>query len=180
MRLQSITINNYRSFGESDNTLQVNPGVTTIIGMNGSGKSNLIDAISQINPIHGSNTQNWQRYRNIVTDNPVGLSVKLLPLEEENSDIFDQKVTEISITETTGYTISGGVYDAYNKRLSDFDALVLKRLAEASIPNAGERESVLSNARGVKSFSKQPLANSRAKLIKLKTDAEKYIKDDKK
>jgi len=34
MRIQSITVNCYRSFGEQQNMLQVNPGVTTIVGMN--------------------------------------------------------------------------------------------------------------------------------------------------
>ena len=33
MRVQSITVNCYRSFGEKQNMLQVNPGVTTIVGI---------------------------------------------------------------------------------------------------------------------------------------------------
>lgn len=37
MRVQSITVSCFRSFGEQQNMLQVNPGVTTIVGMNGSG-----------------------------------------------------------------------------------------------------------------------------------------------
>ncbi len=56
MRIQSITVNCYRSFGEQQNMLQVNPGVTTIVGMNGSGKSNLVDIIGHINLVDGTNT----------------------------------------------------------------------------------------------------------------------------
>ena len=47
MNIESITVTNFCSFGEKNNILQINPGVTTIVGMNESGKSNLMNCSPQ-------------------------------------------------------------------------------------------------------------------------------------
>lgn len=48
MNIESITVTNFCSFGEKNNILQINPGVTTIVGMNESGKNNL----DEFNRVH--------------------------------------------------------------------------------------------------------------------------------
>ncbi len=80
MRIQSITVNCYRSFGEQQNMLQVNPGVTTIVGMNGSGKSNLVDIIGNINLVNGTNELQKAAFRNRSLDKPISVVIKLQPL----------------------------------------------------------------------------------------------------
>ncbi len=50
MKLKSIIINNYKSFGEQDNFLFVDK-LNVVLGKNESGKSNLVDALSKINMI---------------------------------------------------------------------------------------------------------------------------------
>ena len=63
MLIESIAVLNYRSFGNTKNVLQVNPGITTIVGMNESGKSNLIEALSKIDLVNGI-TEDVSAYRN--------------------------------------------------------------------------------------------------------------------
>ena len=49
MRFDSITIKNYKSIGEYEQSkIIIEPTVTAIIGKNESGKSNVIEALSQI------------------------------------------------------------------------------------------------------------------------------------
>lgn len=63
MNIESIVVNNFCSFGEENNVLQVNPGVTTIVGMNESGKSNLMNSIGCIDLVNGITT-NLAQFRN--------------------------------------------------------------------------------------------------------------------
>ena len=53
--------------------LQVNPGVTTIVGMNGSGKSNLVDIIGHTNLVNGPNELLKAAYRNRNFDKPMNI-----------------------------------------------------------------------------------------------------------
>lgn len=48
MYYTKVTITNFKSIGEKDNTLKIERDITTIIGKNESGKSNLLSALSQI------------------------------------------------------------------------------------------------------------------------------------
>ena len=50
MKLKNVTINNYKSFGEEDNSLFIDE-LNVVIGKNESGKSNIIDALANINKI---------------------------------------------------------------------------------------------------------------------------------
>lgn len=47
MKLKSVTISNYESIGSKDNIIDIDDKITTIIGKNESGKSNVLKAIKQ-------------------------------------------------------------------------------------------------------------------------------------
>lgn len=49
MKIKSIKINNYKSFSNYKNVLYTNNNITCIVGINESGKSNFIEALSKIN-----------------------------------------------------------------------------------------------------------------------------------
>ena len=89
MRIQSITVNGYRSFGVQQNMLQVNPGVTTIVGMNGSGKSNLVDIIGHINLVDRTNELQKATFRNRNLDQPISIVIKLQPSDDAEKSIVD-------------------------------------------------------------------------------------------
>ena len=156
MRIQSITINNYRSFSNRNNVLKVNPEVTTIIGMNGSGKTNIIDAIGLIDLVNGSNTLNWPQKRNRFHDESISISVKLSPLESEDRSIFGNNITEICFGEKDNYSLSGGVADAFQTKLDKFD-IVIAALKEGKYSDQKEKSEVIDRAKKVKDFKKQTL-----------------------
>ena len=45
MHIKSITLSNFRSFRKQDEIQSFSPGTNAVIGRNGSGKSNLFDAV---------------------------------------------------------------------------------------------------------------------------------------
>ena len=49
MYYHSVIVHNYKSIGEKQAEIIIEPGITAIIGKNESGKSNIIDALSEIN-----------------------------------------------------------------------------------------------------------------------------------
>lgn len=179
MRIQSITVNSYRSFSQSDNTLKVNPGVTTIIGMNGSGKTNIINAIGLIDLVNGTKLQNAQLVRNRFHDSPISISVKLAPLNTEDSNIFGNEITEIVFEEPGSYSISGGVADAFQAKLEQYDA-VIAALEEGSYSNSSERTEVINVGKSIRDFATFPLSLTKSRLSTLVQHTEKYITDQQK
>ena len=90
MRVQSITVDGYKSFGKTNNMLQVNPGTTTIVGMNGAGKSNLMDVIGSIDLVSGMKMQGWQDKRNHALTQPITITVLLSPSENDDCNVTGQ------------------------------------------------------------------------------------------
>ena len=45
MHIKQITISNFRSFRQQDEIMPFHPGTNSVVGRNGSGKSNLFDAV---------------------------------------------------------------------------------------------------------------------------------------
>jgi len=91
MRVQSITVSCYRLFGEQQNMLQVNPGLTTIVGMNGSGKSNLVDIIGHINLADGTNELQKAIFRNRNHDQPISIVIQMI--DSIRQRIIDEEIS---------------------------------------------------------------------------------------
>ena len=49
MYIHSVKLYNYKSLGEKLNEIIIEPNITVIIGKNESGKSNILEGLSQIN-----------------------------------------------------------------------------------------------------------------------------------
>ena len=49
MYYHSVTMNNYKSIGDAQAEIIIEPGIAAVIGKNESGKSNIIYALSEIN-----------------------------------------------------------------------------------------------------------------------------------
>ena len=157
MRIQSITVNCYRSFGEQQNMLQVNPGVTTIVGMNGSGKSNLVDIIGHINLIDGINELQKNTFRNRNLDKPISTVIKLQPSNDNEISAVGDSPSEITLLENNGYTLSGGIAHILSEHVESYD--IYSALDAGNYPNANEKPGVMKQAKDIKSFSSIPLSN---------------------
>lgn len=115
MYFQSIKLSNYLSMGSSDSTLIIEPKITTIIGKNESGKSNIIKGINSFyffssnNSIFNKNNINRQCKNNEKIEFTINL--KASPSDTKIGIDNDTKV----IINENGTLAYGGIVDAYKK-----------------------------------------------------------------
>lgn len=176
MRIQSITVNCYRSFGEEQNMLQVNPGVTTIVGMNGSGKSNLVDIIGHINLVNGTNDLLKAVYRNRNLDKPISIVIRLQPSNVSEKSVVGDSTSEITLSEEKGYTLSGCIANVLSEHVESYD--IYNALDAGNYPNANEKSGVMKQAKDIKRFASIPLSNYRSTALSIKASIEKRIIDE--
>lgn len=164
MRVQSITVDGYKSFGKTNNMLQVNPGTTTIVGMNGAGKSNLMDVIGSIDLVSGMKMQGWQDKRNHALTQPITITVLLSPSENDDCNVTGQGTTQIVLSETTPCILSGGILDIIKNKIDQYD--ILPVLQAGNYVNGDVKNSVIVKAREIQKYSSIPL---NVFLVALKT-----------
>lgn len=88
MLIKKIEIKNYKSLGEKKNILFVEDNVTTIIGKNGSGKSNILRAIKQINLYSGINKDIFDiKFKNRNSNNDIKLLIEMEFIKDEIDDL---------------------------------------------------------------------------------------------
>lgn len=164
MLLQSITITGFRSFGEENNVLQVNPGITTIVGMNESGKSNLIDALSHIDLVKGAVRLNGNRNR--ILNKPISLAIKLIPSRFDHVDIVGDGATVIVLSEDGGYSITGSIADIFKSKHDAFNLAGFIR--GVRYENANDRNTILTTISNIDNFNNTPLNSSMDQIAYLK------------
>lgn len=113
MYIHSVKAINYKSLSSCDNEIILEPKITSIIGKNESGKSNVIEAISHIKILGDMpgafNAENINR--NIETNAAISYEIILRPtLEDKKLGIISD--SKIVITKDTHIT-TGGLYDYY-------------------------------------------------------------------
>ena len=169
MNITKIVVQNYRSFGTSDNILRVNRGVTTIVGMNGSGKSNLVDIIGKCDLIAGINSGNQlSSFRNKITQGNICLQYTLETLPDENADIVGTEPTVITLMENGGYELSGGAKSALETLLTSYD--IIDAFKKGKYETTSDREAILKHIRGLVDYSTVPLKIYKDRVI----TAQKY------
>lgn len=131
MYVHSVKLVNFKSFGDySESTIILEPGVTAIIGKNESGKSNILDGLSQIcfdkrnNRAFSSELIN----RSLSTG---GENEYIITLKSTNEDrLFDIiEDTTIRITQNS-YVATGGFLSALIQRVQPDTDAVLEILEE--------------------------------------------------
>ena len=125
MYIHSIKAINYKSLSSCDNEIILEPQITSIIGKNESGKSNVIEAISRINffgdmaPAFNSENLN----RNVDSDASIGYEIVLRPTVEDKAFGITSD-SKVIITKDTQVT-TGGLHDYYcNHIKADANALL--------------------------------------------------------
>lgn len=168
MKLKSIAITGYRSFGNKNNVLEINAGVTTIVGMNGSGKSNLVDIIGYIDLVNGTNERIKPQYHNRILDIPISISVDLQPTEDDDMAVTGIEISRIVISEDNGYSLSGSIADILSMNIDCFD---LHSVLNNAMSQGKEKTEALSRVNELRKFRSIPLirlkqlANSIKSLI---------------
>ncbi|HHU72517.1 MAG TPA: AAA family ATPase [Clostridiales bacterium] len=126
MYIHSISLKNYKSIGEKKSSIILEPRVTTIIGKNESGKSNVLEGISHISLLSGMqtafNTENINRNNGINANIEYTITLKPTSEDQKTFNIFgDTKI----ILDKDSYIATGSVLTYYNEHIREsVDTLV--------------------------------------------------------
>lgn len=105
MKLKSVTIKNYKSFGDKDNYLFVD-NLNVIIGKNESGKSNIIDCLSGINVIGFTNREYFYP-KNRRNNENIEIELNFETYEKEYTIYGFKGNTTLSLKSYGEYILSG-------------------------------------------------------------------------
>lgn len=109
MKLKSMKIENYKSFGEENNILILDD-LNTIIGKNESGKSNLIECLSGICLSGINDTSFFQKFNKNTGNYPI-ISAILIPTNEEETKYKIKGETKITLNNQYDIDIEGSFSD---------------------------------------------------------------------
>lgn len=110
MLLHSIEIHNFKSIGESNNLIIIEPRITTIIGKNESGKSNILEALSKISFTKNSSTffkEDVMNKQCLSVDNMK--IVACLKWSDNEKTIFENEEESFIEISKNSYIVSGGL-----------------------------------------------------------------------
>src|SRR5699024_2547769 len=87
MTISKIIINNYKSIGDVNNVLHLDQNITTIIGKNESGKSNVLEAIGALPYFNNTKSEYYthNKNRNSLGETSISFAIKL-----EGYDSYDE------------------------------------------------------------------------------------------
>lgn len=108
MKIESAKINNYKSIGEENNLICFSD-TTCIIGKNESGKTNILEALSEIK-FNGFTSDNYFRKKNRINDRDITLSFLLKPYKSEKEKYKKLADTKVFI-DNSAVHIEGGISD---------------------------------------------------------------------
>lgn len=107
MKVKSVKIQNFKSFAEENNRIDLE-NINTIVGKNESGKSNLIQAIGKLN-LTGINDTNYFKNNNKNNMKKPLISLVLVPYTSEKNIYKSTKETIITINDQYDIDIEGGL-----------------------------------------------------------------------
>ncbi len=105
MKLKSIIINNYKSFGENDNFLFLDK-LNTVIGKNESGKSNIVDAIANIREI-GKTSEKYFLPKNRKNNGNINVILNFETYESEKALYGFEGNACVTLLSPDNYALSG-------------------------------------------------------------------------
>ncbi|GHT87559.1 hypothetical protein FACS1894137_15020 [Spirochaetia bacterium] len=79
MKLKQVTIQNYKSCKET--VIDINDGITALIGINGAGKTNILTAIDTLGEYYIDNTSNESEITAIFYEGDLCIELKIIPAD---------------------------------------------------------------------------------------------------
>ena len=119
--IHSVKMVNFKSIGEKDNDIIIEPRVTAIIGKNESGKSNVMEGLSYISFTGNMNTAfNADNInRNNGTNATIEYTIILKPNPQERDSLNITDDTKIIISKEK-YLVTGGILEYYNTNIRGY------------------------------------------------------------
>ena len=152
MYVHSVELINYKSIGDTDATIILEPNITAIIGMNESGKSNVLEGLSHINFLKRDSSAfspdaaNRNQY-----DNKINYRIIL----KSGSDDHDIADTMIEISEGS-YKLTGGLLAYYENTAKETFSSIATMLDEIKQNPFGLKDNELSRYRKYINMWKDP------------------------
>ena len=152
MYVHSVELINYKSIGDKDATIILEPNITAIIGMNESGKSNVLEGLSHINFLKRDSSAfspdaaNRNQY-----DNKINYRIIL----KSGSDDHDIADTMIEISEGS-YKLTGGLLAYYENTAKETFSSIATMLDEIKQNPFGLKDNELSRYRKYINMWKDP------------------------
>lgn len=139
MYFTKVKIKNYKSFGLEYNELILNPNSTTIIGKNESGKSNLLQALAEINFFSNANFQNKC---NKFSDDSVEIEAELVFDDSDKVDLngLEEKVTKASFAHGKICTLDGALAQLVHndEELNNSKNALLNIISKIEVKGSGD------------------------------------------
>lgn len=112
MLLDRVIINNYKSYGTEKNILDVRPKITTIIGKNESGKSNILDFLKYFEPQNLVNLALINKFKNLnKLDESVTLNFQLIFDAKEQIEFSNKDRTIFTLNSDNIWHFEGGLFN---------------------------------------------------------------------
>lgn len=139
MYIHSVKMINFKSLGETDNEIIVEPRITTIIGKNESGKSNVLEGLSHIHFTGNMNTgfimENINR--NNGNSATIEYQITLSPTLQEGNVKDITSATQIIISKDR-YLATGGILEFYNINIREYINILIGELGENPLKLNGQ------------------------------------------
>lgn len=114
MLLDRVLIENFKSYGNEQNVLDIHPQITSIIGKNGSGKSNIIEVLKLFNPIIKRDISKINKKKNLkMLDNPTNINFQFLFDASESVKYKNSERTIFKLMDNIWH-FEGGLFNVIN------------------------------------------------------------------
>lgn len=154
MNVNFVFIDNYKSLVNRNNKLKVEPSLTTVIGKNESGKSNLIDILGYIDLMNGFTDQVYKMTPQSIIDAELSVKVESTFTDQEletlELDLVDKETKFIISKEYNPYkvAISGGLQkyfqkECFKKHLNIIEELINENIDKIST-NVNTKKNIIS------------------------------------
>ena len=129
MLFDRVIIKNLKSFGTDNNILDVHNRITTIIGKNGSGKSNIIEALKIFKPFGKTTKASLNRFRNLYTlEEDIDVEIQLVFDTSEEKTLNNSNRTFYKLNDEGIWCFSGGLFEVVNHELALLKTELMKLL----------------------------------------------------
>ena len=129
MYVHSVKLINYKSLGDyQESEIIIEPTVTAIVGKNESGKSNVIDGLSQIDFI-GNNPTAYAPEK-INRSVPQGEQIQYIVTIKSTAEDVEKGINDdtLILLSKNNYEMSGGLLTQYNRTVSQICKMISDRV----------------------------------------------------
>ncbi len=156
MKITKVTIKNYKSFGDEKNILTLDDGITTIIGKNESGKTNILSALLECQYNQVANFANKFNKNSSYADTEIIVELVFKPTEHFDLSALSTQCTTVVFRHNSPCVISGALSELID---NDPEIKECKEILLQSVANITAKVNVSVRDTIVKKFLTNTIGN---------------------